>query len=89
MPYISREKREYFESAVRAINNSFEQLDEFAMPGDLAYIIWICIKNYLKLGRCYRTYTEVLGVLESLKLLLYEQEISSYEKTKKEENSDV
>jgi hypothetical protein len=89
MPYISWERRKHFEQAVKSINDSFRQLGLDVKPGDLAYILWICIKNYLRLGQFYWVYAEILGVLESLKLLLYEQEISSYEKTKKEENGDV
>jgi len=89
MPYISKERRQVFEPAVKAINNSFKQLGNNVKPGDLAYIIWVCIKNYLQLGQSYWIYAEILGVLESLKLILYEQEISSYEERKKEENGDV
>lgn len=90
MPYIIPERRKYYEAAVKELEKVFRKLKNNSTPGDLAYLIWFCIKLYLRYtGRFFANYAEVLGILESLKHLLYEQEISPYEKEKREENGDV
>ncbi len=78
MPYINEERRQ-------------EVLDGVLMePGDLNYSLTYEITRYLSIkGESYRTYNDIIGVLECAKLELYRRMVAPYEDTKKEENGDV
>ena len=49
----------------------------------------IC-KDYVdRYGECYRTFNDIMGALEGVKLEMYRRKISAYEDRKIEMNGDV
>jgi len=86
MPYIRQEDREKFKPILKQLWDIFHHIK----PGEMAYLIWnILIMYRVSCGHTYQHFVEMLGVLESLKLELYERFIKLYEQGKLQENGDV
>jgi len=85
MPYITKEDRKQYKDVLETIKKT-----GIATAGDLNYIV-TCISNiYLnECGECYKTYNEIIGVLESAKLEYYRRNVAPYEDKKIKENGDV
>jgi len=85
MPYIEQNDREQYKKILEDIKKN-----GIATAGDLNYII-TCISNiYLnECGECYKTYNEIIGVLECAKLEYYRKNVAIYENKKIKENGDV
>ena len=82
MPYITQQERESLQD--------FEiHLDSARNPGELNYLITTLINQYLGDNPKYRTFNDVLGVLECAKLELYRRRVAPYEDGKIQENGDV
>lgn len=80
MPYISKQDREYLKDP-RAFPQS---------AGELNYSITMLLKEYLRWHSvCYRTFNEIIGVLECAKLEMYRRMVAPYEDEKRQENGDV
>ena len=59
-------------------------------PGELNYLITSTVLNYLfEVGESYRTYNDILGVLEAVKFEIYRRKIANYEDIKCKENGDI
>ena len=87
MPYIKQEDREHFK---RALAEAKWELGSQKTPGDLNFFITSIIHNYIEFhGTSYKTFNEVIGVLECAKLELYRKKIAPYEEIKIGENGDV
>tara|TARA_Y100000310_G_C20631056_1_gene788661 strand:+ start:1456 stop:1755 length:300 start_codon:yes stop_codon:yes gene_type:complete len=83
MPYIKKEKRDYFYYDILDLNN------EITSSGELNYCITKLILNYLPSTPKYDDYNTVIGVLECVKQELYRRLITDYEDKKCSENGDV
>ena len=80
MPYIDEKYREDIDRGIAMPST----------PGELNYAITKMIKRYIDMKvPTYKTYNEVIGVLECCKLELYRRPISKYEDKKIMENGDV
>ena len=59
-------------------------------PGQLNYrITKECIKYITILGATYKTFNEIIGVLECAKLEFYRRQLAAYEDQKRNQNGDV
>ena len=80
MPYIKRSRR----------NGILNRKDLPGNAGELNYLITEEINKYLsKHQESYKTYNDIIGVLECAKLELYRRLVSPYEDIKIKENGDV
>lgn len=85
MPYIKQQAREFIAS-----EKSLDCPTSTEHPGNLNYVITLFLKEYASVhGHNYRTYNEIVGVLECAKLEFYRRAVAAYEDTKIEENGDV
>jgi len=85
MPYIKKEDREIYEEMLEEAKSQ-----GIANAGDLNYLITMLCKQYAaECGECYRTYNEVIGVLECAKQEYYRRRVAPYEDTKIKSNGDV
>ena len=79
MPYIHPSKRDYLKGDPRPED-----------PGELNYIITLICKDYIdRYGECYRTFNDIMGVLEGVKLEMYRRKTGPYEDRKIKQNGDV
>lgn len=90
MPYVKPERRDciYFKNE----NNSDHCIDvgEIESVGELNYAItMLCLDFLEKDGRAYRSFNEIIGVLECAKQEFYRRAVVPYENEKVEENGDV
>jgi hypothetical protein len=82
MPYIKQENRGIFETAINSI--------PLMEVGGLNYLITNCCIKYLEQHpQSYKTYNDIIGVLECAKLEFYRRRIAQYEDKKIVENGDV
>lgn len=87
MPYIKQEEREHWISIIEEFE---KKLTIPFGPGDLNFILTcICLSYISNRKKCYSTYNEVMGVLESMKQEIYRRSIAPYEDTKIKENGDL
>ena len=85
MPYIEKIDREYYEYILIEA-----KAQGIATAGDLNYLITKLCNIYLnESGECYKTYNEIIGVLESAKLEYFRRNVAPYENKKIKENGDV
>jgi hypothetical protein len=85
MPYIKKEDRKKFETALFYFNGI-----KINGPGDLNYIITSLCQKYLNsTEKKYTDYNAVIGALECAKIELYRRQIVAYEDQKIQENGDV
>ena len=85
MPYIRKEDRAIYEELLKEAG-----AQGIATPGDLNYLITKLIKQYAdECGECYKTYNEVIGVLECSKQEYYRRTVAPYENKKIKANGDV
>lgn len=85
MPYITKERRDYFKS----LTDNIEQLNS-CTPGDLNYLITTLILAYVKLkGKDYTHLNDVVGALESAKVEFQRRVVAPYEDLKIHNNGDV
>lgn len=84
-PYIDQNEREELKDLTKVI-------DEFLIdnPGELNYLITTLLVNYLTTKKeSYKTYNDLIGVLECAKLELYSRMVIPYERKKCSLNGDV
>lgn len=82
MPYIKKEDRKKFNSAIDSLNPN--------NSGELNYVITRLAHNYIKeKGLRYANMNEVVGVIESAKLEFYRKVVAPYEEKKIEDNGDI
>lgn len=75
MPYVKTERR---------------RAGTLDTPGELAYHVQQLVKTYLTAkGESFTTYSQVLGMLEAVKLDLWERRVKRYEEFRCKENGDV
>lgn len=80
MPYIKKERRRELDSGT----------DFPDSPAELSYVLFKLFRQYVaEHGEGYITFSEIFGVLETLKHELYRRWVAPYEKRKIEENGDV
>jgi len=85
MPYISQEARQQYKKILEKIKKT-----GIATAGDLNYILTSIANIYLnESGECYKTYNEIIGVLECAKQEYYRKNVAPYEDIKIELNGDV
>ena len=85
MPYIDKEDRAYYKDALKAIEK--ESIDKI---GNLNYLVTVLCNIYLnESGECYRTYNEIIGVLECAKQEYYRKYVAPYEDIKEKENGKI
>ncbi len=92
MPYIKKQDRKKFESAIEEIVNQLNVsgITGFYPVGELNYIISKIVKDTLdRQGIRYQTINSVIGVLDCCKMELYRRVASPYEDKKIKENGDV
>lgn len=81
MPYIKEEYRQEF------LDNPLKLPED---PGSLNYYITDLLLDYvITKGESYKTYNEVIGVLECVKQEFYRRAVAPYEDVKCEINGDV
>ena len=86
MPYIKKNRRDWFDEIASDISDVFAN-DESATMGDLNYLI---TKILLSTGpSSYADYNDLIGMLECCKLEFYRRAVSVYEDEKIKENGDV
>jgi len=85
MPYITQEEKEIIDSGLENISASI--MDN---PGDLNYAIHQVVAEYIRQNHeSYRTYNDIMGALEGVKLELYRRLVGKYEDGKKGVHGDV
>jgi len=85
MPYITKEEKEIIDSGLENINQSI--MDN---PGDLNYAIHQVVAEYIRQNHeSYRTYNDIMGALEGVKLELYRRLVGEYEDRKMSAHGDV
>ncbi len=85
MPYITKEEKDLIDSGLKNVNESI--MDN---PGDLNYAIHQIVAEYIRQNHeSYRTYNDIMGALEGVKLELYRRLVSKYEDGKMVANGDV
>ena len=85
MPYIRKEERKPFNNALKEIEH-----ETILSSGSLNYLITKLCNIYLKEAvECYKTYNEIIGVLECAKQEYYRKIIAPYEDIKEKENGDL
>lgn len=79
MPYIVKERRQYFAHKDGAIQT----------PGELNYLTTCLITRYIAENKLsYQTINDIIGALESCKLEFYRRVVVDYEDKKIKENGD-
>ncbi len=87
MPYITRERRAFYDERIEALSGA---VTEAAPAGDLNYIITRLLVDWLeKRGLSYAALADVVTVLETAKLEFYRRVGAPYEDGKIAENGDV
>jgi len=85
MPYITKEEKEIIDSGFKNISESI--MDN---PGDLNYAIHQVVAEYIRQNHeSYRTYNDIMGALEGVKLELYRRLVGKYEDGKMRVHGDV
>ena len=85
MPYITKEERDNKDKFLRLFWKW-----GIGSVGEFNYILAELEKVFIiEHGECYKTYNDLIGVLECNKLELYRRKIAKYEDTKIEANGDV
>lgn len=85
MPYISQDERKRLIDVEQAIRGA-----KLNSIGNVNYLITKLLECYIaEAGTSYRTYNEVVGVLECAKLEVYRRLIGNYEDQKMIQNGDV
>ena len=80
MPYIPKERREFFEG---------QEWLEPETAGELNFLFTRIIMHYIDENPSYQVYNDIIGALECCKLELYRRLVSNYEELKRIENGDV
>ena len=84
-PYIKEQERWKYAPALNEL--SVECIRD---AGELNYVITSVVQQYLiNHGERYRTYNDIIGVLECAKLEIYRRRVANYEDIKIDENGDV
>lgn len=84
MPYIKENKR--LELLKKASKGFFIPKE----PGELNFLISTLCKFYIEeKGISYKTYNDIIGVLECCKQEIYRRLIAKYEDEKIKENGDI
>jgi hypothetical protein len=88
MPYIKKERRaEIAKDSKFGFN--IEAIDVESV-GELNFAITkLCLDFLERDGRAYRSFNEIVGVLECVKLEFYRKAVVPYEEEKTKENGDV
>jgi hypothetical protein len=83
MPYIKKGAR-------LVLDEHRDKYKGVVNVGELNYIVTTECHKYLeRCGQSYRTYNDIIGVLECAKLELYRRFVGPYEDTKINENGDI
>lgn len=89
MPYIKKEKRDFFLPIINEIEHCFVCKEDIKQ-GDLNYLITYLCNKYINIkGINYKYLNDVMGVLESAKQEFYRRKVAPYEDRKIQENGDV
>lgn len=84
MPYID------YVSRLRVLPEEAKRLVKPETAGELNFVLTTIIIEYLRrIGHSYKSYNEVMGVLECAKQELYRRVIAQYEDHKKNDNGEV
>jgi len=84
MPYIEKDDRKACMPVFSDPSIIYES------PGELNYSMVVLLNKYIKdNGHSYRTYNDIVGVLESLKMEFYRRMVAPYEEIKMRLNGDV
>jgi hypothetical protein len=87
MPYIKQEDREHYK---KLLEEAYVCFSKDMTEGELNYVITSILNLYVKNhGVSYKTYNEVMGVMESAKQEFYRRNVAPYEDLKIRENGDV
>ena len=81
MPHIKKLKRYNFIEPIKELNKCIDDV------GELNYVITRLCDEFT--DRKYRSYNDVIGVLECVKLEMYRRVVAPYEDEKREINGDV
>lgn len=85
VPYISKTQRKELDALLSGGHALYLE-----KPGELNYVLTKAVIAYLERKRLsYQSITEVIGVLETMKLELYRRLAVPYERRKHLENGDV
>jgi hypothetical protein len=86
MPYVEQYKRGFVSDILKLFEKKFPHIEN----GDLNYLITQFCNIYLKeKGECYKTYNELIGVLECAKLEYYRRKTGPYEDKVIKKNGDL
>ncbi len=91
MPYIKKERRTAItkHGSAGSVGLNIDAL-EIESVGELNFAITkLCLDFLEKDGRAYRSFNEIVGVLECVKLEFYRKAVVEYEDEKIKENGDV
>jgi len=89
MPYIKPERRKLIFWA-NDINLPVVDVNSIESVGELNFAITkLCIDFLEKDGRAYRSFNEIVGVLECVKLEFYRKAVAPYEEEKEMENGSI
>lgn len=88
MPYIGPFERAQYDIYINNLVSSLE--GSGFRPGHISYVITRMVLDVIKReGKSYMNYSEIVGVLECVKLELYRRAIGKYENKKIQESGDV
>jgi hypothetical protein len=88
MPYIKPGERHDYDDWIAQL--PIPLVSGEIPAGHLNYVLTCLCLKYLKAnGTSYKTYNDMIGVLECAKLEMYRRHVSHYEEEKMEENGDV
>jgi len=91
MPYITNETRQVLNKVIDDLIDELSKSDSSQLAGNCNYTICrLLVESFTNVsGRKYRTFNEIVGVLESAKLELYRRLVAPYEDAKIDQNGDV
>ena len=84
MPYIPEHDRKDYTDILNELKSKLHNV------GELNFFITSVVHTFLKQkGASYKTFNDIIGVLECAKLEMYRRRVSPYEDKKIDENGDV
>lgn len=85
MPYVDKSSRDKF----RDVDFPYI-VSRISKIGELNYLITKLVLCFMRFsGESYRTYNDIIGVLECVKLELYRKQASYYEDNKEKVNGGI
>ncbi len=88
MPYIDPDARKMIDTEIEDLLEALEAFSEGQKAGVLNYTITKLLDGSYPVPK-YRSYNEIVGILECAKQEYYRRKIAPYENYKKDVNGDV